>query len=91
MAGYECTEDVPPDETTAGICQRQNPGVSAAVKSIASKNQLLQKRQYLTDLEEELERQMQEFLQKKRHQLEMYAAKLDGCSPLKKLQGSYAF
>ena len=37
MAGYECTEDVPPDETTAGICQRQNPGVSAAVKSIASK------------------------------------------------------
>ena len=34
---------------------------------------------------------MQEFLQKKRHQLEMYAAKLDGCSPLKKLQGSYAF
>ena len=40
---------------------------------------------------EELERQMQEFLQKKRHQLEMYAAKLDGCSPLKKLQGSYAF
>ncbi|MFR5701094.1 MAG: exodeoxyribonuclease VII large subunit [Eubacterium ramulus] len=38
--------------------------VSAAVKSIASKNQLLQKRQYLTDLEEELERQMQEFLQK---------------------------
>ena len=37
------------------------------------------------------EQQMQEFLQKKRHQLEMYAAKLDGCSPLKKLQGSYAF
>ena len=61
------------------------------LKALHPKNQLLQKRQYLTDLEEELERQMQEFLQKKRHQLEMYAAKLDGCSPLKKLQGSYAF
>ena len=61
------------------------------LKALHPKNQLLQKRQYLTDLEEVLERQMQEFLQKKRHQLEMYAAKLDGCSPLKKLQGSYAF
>mgnify|MGYP002581731919 CR=1 FL=1 len=61
------------------------------LKALHPKNQLLQKRQYLTDLEEELERQMHEFLQKKRHQLEMYAAKLDGCSPLKKLQGSYAF
>ena len=35
------------------------------LKALHPKNQLLQKRQYLTDLEEELERQMQEFLQKK--------------------------
>ena len=61
------------------------------LKALHPKNQLMQKRQYLTDLEESLERSMQEILQKKRHQLEMYAAKLDGCSPLKKLQGSYAF
>ena len=61
------------------------------LKALHPKNQLLQKRQYLTDLEEDLERRMQELLQKKRHKLEMYAAKLDGCSPLKKLQGSYAF
>lgn len=61
------------------------------LKALHPKNQLMQKRQYLTDLEESLERSMQEILQKKRHQLEMYAAKLDGCSPLKKLQGPYAF
>lgn len=61
------------------------------LKALHPKNQLMQKRQYLTDLEESLERSMQEILQKKRHQLEMYAARLDGCSPLKKLQGSYAF
>ena len=60
------------------------------LKALHPKNQLMQKRQYLTDLEESLERSMQEILQKKRHQLEMYAAKLDGCSPLKKLQGPYA-
>ncbi len=61
------------------------------LKALHPKNQLMQKRQYLTDLEESLERGMQEVLQKKRHQLEMYAARLDGCSPLKKLQGPYAF
>ena len=61
------------------------------LKALHPKNQLMQKRQYLTDLEESLERGMQEILQKKRHQLEMYAARLDGCSPLKKLQGPYAF
>ena len=61
------------------------------LKALHPKNQLMQKRQYLTDLEESLERGMQEILQKKRHQLEMYAARLEGCSPLKKLQGPYAF
>ncbi len=61
------------------------------LKALHPRNQLMQKRQYLTDLEESLERGMQEILQKKRHQLEMYAARLDGCSPLKKLQGPYAF
>ena len=61
------------------------------LKALHPKNQLMQKQQYLTDLEESLERGIQEILQKKRHQLEMYAARLDGCSPLKKLQGSYAF
>jgi len=61
------------------------------LKALHPKNQLMQKRQYLTDLEENLERSIQEVLQKKRHQLEMYAARLDGCSPLKKLQGPYAF
>lgn len=61
------------------------------LKALHPKNQLLQKRQYLTDLEDSLEHSMQEFMRKKRHQLEMYAARLDGCSPLKKLQGPYAF
>ena len=34
---------------------------------------------------------MQEILRQKRHRLEMYAARLEGVSPLKKLQGPYAF
>lgn len=61
------------------------------LQNLHPKNQLLQKRQYLTDQEEALERKMQEILRQKRHRLEMYAARLEGVSPLKKLQGPYAF
>ena len=61
------------------------------LQNLHPKNQLLQKRQYLTDQEEALERKMQEILRQKRHRLEMYAARLEGVSPLKKLQGAYAF
>ncbi len=58
------------------------------LQNLHPKNQLLQKRQYLTDQEEALERKMQEILRQKRHRLEMYAARLEGVSPLKKLQGT---
>ena len=53
------------------------------LQNLHPKNQLLQKRQYLTDQEEALERKMQEILRQKRHRLEMYAARLEGVSPLK--------
>lgn len=61
------------------------------LKALHPRNQLLQKRQNLTDMEESLERSMHEILKRKRHQLEMYAVRLESCSPLKKLQGPYAF
>ena len=66
-------------------------GRELLMRRLQPKNQLLQKRQYLTDQEEALERKMQEILRQKRHRLEMYAARLEGVSPLKKLQGPYAF
>lgn len=52
--------------------------------------QIKQKRQYLMELEHRLERNMMQNLNKKRHLLELYIAKLEGVSPLKKLSKGYA-
>ena len=60
------------------------------LKALHPKNQLLQKRQYLTDLEEELERQMQEKLRERRYQVSLYAEKLKGLSPLEKLSQGFS-
>lgn len=54
-------------------------------------NQLHRKREKLEKIQEELRQRMQEIYVQRRHRLEMYAARLEGCSPLKKLQGPYAF
>ena len=61
------------------------------LQNLHPKNQLLQKRQYLTDQEEALERKMQEILRQKRHRLEMYAARLEGVSPLKNCRDRMRF
>lgn len=55
------------------------------------KNQLLEKRQTAEDCRQRLQSRMEQILTEKRHRLEMYASRLEGGSPLKKLSGGYAF
>lgn len=55
------------------------------------KNQLMEKRQMTADYEEHMQHRMEQILTEKRHRLQIYAAALEGHSPLKKLQGGYAF
>ncbi len=50
-------------------------------------HQLQEKRQRSADLWERLERAMEQILRDKRHEIEMYAARLDSISPLKKISG----
>lgn len=52
--------------------------------------QIRQKRQQLIELEQKLWQQMQTKLTKKRHLLELYIEKLEGLSPLKKLNQGYS-
>ncbi len=52
--------------------------------------QVRQKRQNLMDIEERLSKLMEIILTKKKHQLEIYAERLEGLSPLKKLSKGYA-
>lgn len=52
--------------------------------------QIRQQRQYLLDLEQKLGQRMEKVIRNKRHKLDLYIEKLDGLSPLKKLNKGYA-
>lgn len=52
--------------------------------------QIRQKRQHLIDMEQRLFQQMQATVTRKRHLLELYIEKMEGLSPLKKLNQGYS-
>ncbi|NLJ90893.1 MAG: exodeoxyribonuclease VII large subunit [Clostridiales bacterium] len=52
--------------------------------------QLRQKRQYLLDLEQMLDQTMKMIIQGKRHKLAIYIERIEGLSPLKKLNQGYS-
>lgn len=53
--------------------------------------QLNDRRQYAADLEDRLSQGIQRKLEERRHQVQLYAGRLDGSSPLKKLQQGYSY
>ncbi len=54
-------------------------------------NQLNEKRQRLMGWEEKLEEVLKWQFREKRHKLQLLAGRLEGCSPVKKLSGGYAY
>ena len=54
-------------------------------------HKLLQKQQYLSELWDRMEQQMQKRMVKERHRLALYTSKLEGASPLQKVTKGYAF
>lgn len=61
------------------------------MKYFNPQNQILQKRQYLLDIEEKLALLVNQILKDKKHELAMLAGGLDAVSPLKRLQSGYAY
>ena len=53
--------------------------------------QLREKKQYASDLEERLKRSMEQKLTDRKHRMALYAERLEGASPLKKLQQGYSY
>ena len=53
--------------------------------------QLREKKQYAADLEERLKRSMEHKLTDRKHRMALYAERLEGVSPLKKLQQGYSY
>lgn len=54
-------------------------------------NQLLQKKQYLLDLEQKIERMMEEKLNQQKHKMILLTEQMKGVSPLNKLSQGYAY
>ena len=61
------------------------------LKAMSPKQQLIEKRNLAADLEMQLELSMKNNLREKRFLLQMYIEKLEGLSPLKKLNQGYSF
>lgn len=58
---------------------------------LSPRQQIFEKRQYLADLQEKLERQMRQKLEDARQKVRLEAHRLDGFSPLKKLTQGFSF
>ncbi len=54
-------------------------------------NQAIQKRQYVADIEDKLMSQMTRIIQERKYRLQVMAGKLDGLSPLKRLESGFAY
>lgn len=52
---------------------------------------LNEKQQYAADLTDKLRQGMLRKLEERKHQVQLYAGRLEGCSPLKKLQQGYSY
>lgn len=61
------------------------------LKAYQPGSQIMQKRQYVTDLEDKLSRLMEKVLEEKKYRLKLLAGKLDGMSPLKRLDSGFAY
>lgn len=61
------------------------------LKALSPESQIREKRMRLLDLEDALSRRATALIQEKRHKAAIFAERLDGLSPLKRLASGYAF
>lgn len=61
------------------------------LKVLNPSQQVLQRRQYLADMEDKLTGLMNRLLEDKKYRLQLLAGRLDGMSPLKRLESGFAY
>lgn len=61
------------------------------LSSLSPQNQFEQLRMRLLDYERKLEGQMEKVLTRRKHERDLYGQRLEGCSPLAKLSGGWAY
>jgi exodeoxyribonuclease VII large subunit len=77
--------------TKIDLCRLRLQKYQSDLKSLSPKNQLFTKRQYVADLQTKLEFYMHRKLDNSKYNLNILAQKLDGNSPLKKLEKGFAY
>lgn len=74
-----------------GMAKEQMQNYERRILLHSPSNQIVQKRQYLADLEDKLIADMNRTLQDRKYRLSILAGKLDGMSPLKRLEAGFAY
>ncbi|SHO52553.1 exodeoxyribonuclease VII large subunit [Anaerocolumna xylanovorans] len=77
-------------EVRVSLCRKEIESITLRLEHLSPIYQIRQKRQLLMDTEQSLNQLLHNKIIKKRHMLELYIEKLEGLSPVKKLNKGYA-
>ncbi|SHJ83511.1 Exodeoxyribonuclease VII large subunit [Anaerocolumna jejuensis DSM 15929] len=77
-------------EIKVSLCRKEIESLTLKLEHLSPIYQIRQKRQLLVDLDQTLNQLLHNKIIKKRHMLELYIEKLEGLSPVKKLNKGYA-
>lgn len=72
-------------------CRQRLENRLLRIQRMSPAYQLNDRKQYAAELEDRLQAGMKDKLTQRRHQLQLYAGRLDGASPLKKLRQGYSY
>lgn len=77
-------------EIKVSLCRKEMESLTLKLEHLSPIYQIRQKRQLLVDMDQTLNQLLHNKIIKKRHMLELYIEKLEGLSPVKKLNKGYA-
>ncbi|MGN6715462.1 exodeoxyribonuclease VII large subunit [Anaerocolumna jejuensis] len=77
-------------EIKVSLCRKEIESLTLKLEHLSPIYQIRQKRQLLVDMDQTLNQLFHNKILKKRHMLELYIEKLEGLSPVKKLNKGYA-
>lgn len=93
MSGLELYRNQLADRVEQKIlqCRQKAEFLRLRLQQASPEYQLREKKQHAADLEDRLRRTMEQKLIERKHTAALYAERLDGMSPLKKLQQGYSY
>lgn len=78
-------------EQKIAVCRQRTAHAGLRLQQVSPQYRLKEHKQYAAELETRLRRGAEQKLLERKHQMALYAERLDGVSPLKKLQQGYSY